>query len=112
LSDISAIQYASFGNGVHVDITTSNTGIVYPVGTGEYPVNNLTDAVAIAVANGFKILFIESNLVVSSSFVLSNYTVVGHDAHNTSINFQFGCQTTGSIFRNFTATGSFSGAGS
>ncbi len=47
-ADLDAIQYASYQNAVWLDTGSSNTGTAYPMGTREYPVNNITDAVSIA----------------------------------------------------------------
>jgi len=48
-----AIEYSSFGGGVTVDIINGVAGTIFPIGTKEAPVNNLSDALLIAEYRGF-----------------------------------------------------------
>lgn len=69
LSDQEAIQYSSYGGGVTVDVTTLNTGVDYPIGTPQAPVNNLIDAHAISLNRGFTTFYILGNLTIDISSI-------------------------------------------
>jgi len=58
LSELSTIQYASFNGHVTIDVTNGESGTAYPIGTEEYPVDNLTDAKTIATSNGFNTIYV------------------------------------------------------
>lgn len=82
------IEYSSFNGAVHVDITSSNEGTVFPIGTPRAPVNNITDAVLIDALRGFGKLHIHSSMVGSNAMAgssLNNFTIVGDSAINTNI---------------------------
>ncbi len=48
-SDKQITEDINYANGVYLDVSSSTTGAVYPAGTRTFPVNNLTDAIAIGV---------------------------------------------------------------
>ena len=85
LQDLDAIQYGSYGNGVSLDPLSSNTGTSYPVGNQEFPVNNLADAVAIAVLKGFHTLFIRHSMTLSTENI-DEFTIIGNSHVNTILN--------------------------
>lgn len=72
-----AIEYSSFQGAVHLDTTTSYTGTVFPVGTPQRPVNNLTDALLIASTRGFTKLMIYNDLTLDAAYDLDDYTIQG-----------------------------------
>jgi len=89
LSELDAIQYASYGGGVSLDINSTNSGTNYPTGNVEYPVNNLTDAVSIANIKGFRVLFIRSSMTgvnaLDSGTDISNFMLMGESSTNTAV---------------------------
>ncbi len=84
LQEADALQYASYGGEVSIDITSSNSGTAYPVGNQEYPVNNLADAVSIANTKGFIKLAIRKSMTLSTEDV-SGFTIVGHSHVDTVV---------------------------
>jgi hypothetical protein len=81
-----AIEYASFNGGVTVDVTTSYSGTVYPVGTPQRPVNNLDDAFLIAEVRGFPLFYIKGDLDITASVPnMLGYTFVGEGMDRTTI---------------------------
>jgi len=66
VSQQSSIEYSSFNGGVTIDTTSSYTGTTFPVGTPQQPVNNTTDALAIAAARGLTKFFIKGNITLDS----------------------------------------------
>lgn len=85
LTELEAIQYASYGGRVNLDITSSNSGITYPIGNTEFPVNNLVDAIAIAILKGFKTIFIKESMTLSGGNDLSDFTIEGNSHISTLI---------------------------
>ena len=65
LQEQSALQYASYSSVVSVDVTSSNTGAEYPVGTPQFPVNNMIDGHLIAVTTGLNKFRIYTDMDVS-----------------------------------------------
>lgn len=87
LQEQSAIQYASFGGGVTVDIINGTAGTEYPIGTIEDPVDNLTDAVAIANSRGFVTLFINESMTLDAGTDITDFSIVGRSRVKTAITF-------------------------
>jgi hypothetical protein len=79
------IQYASYAGGVTVDITTGVSGTAYNIGTIENPVNNLTDAVAIANTRGFNTLFINEGMTLDSGTDMIDFKIIGKSRVDTEI---------------------------
>ncbi len=84
-SELVAIQYASFGGGVTIDVLGSLTGTAYPVGTIESPVNNLVDAMSIANTRGFDALFVSNSMTLDSGTDIQDFTIIGKSMANTNI---------------------------
>lgn len=67
LQELTAIQIASYNNGITIDLLSAFSGTDFPVGTPQQPVNNFTDALLIAAEFGFVILFILGDMVISGA---------------------------------------------
>lgn len=109
LQELSAVQYSSFNGGVSVDTTSSFSGTIYPVGTPEFPVNNLSDAVLIADTRGFIDFFIIGDITVSSGDFSDNHNFVGQSPTLTTITIDAAANVTNCEFRNATITGTLDG---
>jgi len=81
-ADLEAIQYASYGGGVSLNIISGTSGTDYPIGTKEYPVNNLADAVVIANTRGFKTIYIEESMTLENETV-NDFILIGRSHVNT-----------------------------
>ena len=79
------LEYSSFNGGVSYDATSPYTGIIWPVGTPQEPVNNTYDAADIAVARGFTLDFILSDLTMPTDLPLSGFTFLGSGKDRTLI---------------------------
>jgi hypothetical protein len=102
------IQFASFENTVAVDITSAFSGASYPNGTRRQPVNNMTDALAIAQARG-----------IGSFLILSSMTLTGVDVsemvldglnHGVTLTVDASADVQNCGFNNLTLQGTFDGA--
>jgi hypothetical protein len=102
------IQFASFENTVAVDVTSVFSGASYPNGTRRQPVNNMTDALAIAQARG-----------IGSFLILSSMTLTGVDVsemvldglnHGVTLTVDASADVQNCGFNNLTLQGTFDGA--
>jgi hypothetical protein len=66
---------------VHIDTIVGTSGTEFPIGTASTPVDNLTDAKAIAIANNIEIFKVRGSITLDSTF--DRYTFLGY-ASNTS----------------------------
>ena len=85
LQEQDALQYSSYGGVVSVDLASSNTGIEYPVGNMQYPVNNFDDAVDIGDEKGFAILSIRGDGNITEVDILDNFIIQGQNKSLTTI---------------------------
>lgn len=73
----SAIEYASFSGGVTLDPNSPYSGTVFPVGTPQRPVNNLTDALLIANVRGFIKIFLNDDFDIDAAYDLDGFSIEG-----------------------------------
>lgn len=109
LSDLDAIQYASYQNSVWIDNTSSTSGTAYPSGNREYPVNNLTDAVAIANEKGFNDLQILKSMTLDSGSDIEGFNIIGASHVNTVVTLDPSAQTEGVHIRSAHVKGTLDG---
>jgi hypothetical protein len=110
LQELADIQYSSFNGGITVDLTSPYAGVSYPNGTPRQPVNNLTDAVAIAVERGFTTLFIIGNLLLDSSTpALDGYNIIGESASKSAFQIESIANVVNAEFSNATINGTLDG---
>lgn len=109
----SAIEFSSFNGGVCIDVTSSNAGTVFPAGTLQQPVNNLTDALIIANYRGLKKLFILESMTgvnkLGAPADLSNFIIEGRSRVHTVIEIDAGADTESMVVRDCTVYGTLDG---
>lgn len=103
------IKYAAFNGGVTIDVVNGVAGISYPNGTVGTPVNNLADALSIAVTQGFKNLYIKGNLTIGATDVIDGYTLIGENPSTTTITLTAGASTIAAKMKSLTLTGTCGG---
>lgn len=79
LVNVFEIQLAAFDNRVTIDVTSPYSGTLYPAGTLANPVNNLADALVIAVGRGFNKLHIKSSMTIAGGENIDNYVLTSDD---------------------------------
>lgn len=104
-----AIEYASFGGGVTINISTGVSGTLYPTGTPQQPSDNVPDALLIATFRGFTRLFIEEDITLDTGHDVSNFHVEGHSHASTMITINPGCVCDNTEFLRATITGTLDG---
>lgn len=100
-----AIEYASFNDGVTIDVNNGTYGTLYPTGTLQKPVNNIEDAIAIAEHRGFKNLYFISDFVFTSNTNINGFNLYGGGAQQTLLTFQSGAITANCSCYNAKVTG-------
>jgi len=85
LINIPSVEYSSYNGGVTVDVTSSNTGTIFPTGTPQAPVNNMTDALLIADYRGLTTFFILGDITLDSGLDYSDYVFVGESMSRSRI---------------------------
>jgi hypothetical protein len=107
-----AIQFSSYtGGAVWINTATGITGTEYPAGTGSDPVNNTTDAQAIADEVGLETIKITDNVTVDVGPDHTNMLWIGRSPRTTHLIIpDSGLATvTGGEYRNMLLTGPLSG---
>ena len=88
LQELETIQYSSYAGAVHIDVASGETGIAYPVGTEEHPVDNLTDALAIAANVGLSELSFHSDYTFPNGTYITCMILSGQGMEVTTLTFQ------------------------
>ena len=109
IAQSSEIQHASFNGMVHIDQTSPNSGTAYPAGNSEFPVNNIPDAVAIAISKGFTIFHIDGYFTVGATDNISGYDIRAGNPLTSVTTLTPGCTTTNTIFQRTVLQGTASG---
>lgn len=109
IAQLPQIEYASFQNGVTVDISSSYSGIEFPIGTPEQPVNNLIDAKTIATYRGFTTIYLKSDIELNSGIDFDYFHFVGQSHINIQINVLNTALVTGAVFERLDITGILDG---
>ena len=109
LQELEAVQFSSYNGGVTVDVTSSNTGMTFPTGTLQAPVNNFTDALAIADERGFDTFFIIGNATVDTGLDFTNMIFVGQGINLSTLTLDAAANLTNTEFRDATVTGTLDG---
>lgn len=109
LQEQADIQFASFNGGVWVDPTGSNTGTVFPTGTERQPVNNFTDALAIAAERGFLTIYILGDATLDGGADYTNFKIIGQGQNLSTFTLDPTGIFVNSSFFNATITGTLDG---
>ncbi|MHA1661892.1 MAG: hypothetical protein ACTSWQ_00835 [Candidatus Thorarchaeota archaeon] len=106
---IPEIEYASFESGVWVDVTSDNTGSLYPVGTPAYPSNNLTSVKEIADFRGFRRVFVVGDLILNQGLDYSGYEFIGTSHVQSTLTIETAADVTNCVFKDLRVTGTLDG---
>ena len=109
LQEQDALQYSSYGGVVSVDLTSSNSGIKYPIGNMEYPVNNFDDAVDIGNEKGFAILSIRGDANIGVGDLLDEYILSGQNPSLTHLTIEEDASVDDCTYMEATITGTLDG---
>lgn len=108
LADIEAIEYASFDD--QVTISTSGVpGTTGLIGSKQLPVDNIVDALTIAVDRGFTKLHFKGNWTFPNGTLVIGYTIEGDGAQVATFTFDTGAIFLNCLVQNVTCTGDITG---
>lgn len=84
-------EAASFTEAVYIDAINGVPGISDPIGLQRQPVNNLTDAISIAIIRGTsKLVFLSDFTFISTDYIIG-YSLIGKGMQTTTLTFETGC---------------------
>jgi hypothetical protein len=87
----SAGEAIKLGEAISIDVINGEAGTAWPIGSHQYPVNNLADAITIAAARNLDIFEIHGTLVIGATDNVDGYQFVGHAGWGATITFTAGC---------------------
>jgi len=109
VQQLQELQYTAYQDAVWLDIDSGNSGVEYPAGTREYPVNNWEDAITICTEKGFAQVGLLSNTTLDSTNNIEGMTVFGASATSTSLHILTSALTQKAIFKTLTISGVLDG---
>lgn len=112
LQDLNSLQAASFIGEVALDITSVNSGTGFPVGTREFPVNNVADAISIAEDRGLRTVVVLSDMSLASGDFSDGYTFRGDSPVVLALTLASATNITNCNFRTLTIDGTLDGGNS
>jgi len=105
-----AAQISSvYDNRVCLDVTSGISGIGYPAGTHNYPVDNWVDAELIAIERGFNKICVLAPITFSSTDNIDDYIFDGVNVIDTVITIDNGCSTQNTTFMDAVVEGTLDG---
>lgn len=108
-SELDAIQYSSYQNAVWLDVEAGTPGQAFPIGTREYPSNNVIDAVAIADTKGFDTINFVHDLILTTGHDVSNMHLVGNGKSKSMLTIMPDALTADCHVTDCTITGTMDG---
>lgn len=113
LQDLNSLQAASFAGSVSVNVNSSFSGEIFPVGTRGSPVNNLDDALAIAQNRGIHTIQIMAPMTFDTATDFSaGYLFQGDSPVTVQITLDPAVDIENCEFSNVTVTGTLDGSNS
>lgn len=109
LSDLENIQASAYQGEVALDVISGKAGTAFPLGTHEYPSNNLRDAKIIGRERGLETISVRGSLTVSASDNLEGFRIRGEGTTKTQIILLPGCAVNKAEFINLYLTGESDG---
>jgi hypothetical protein len=109
LQELDLIQFASFGNKVTIDIASGVAGTAFPIGNMENPVDNWTDALAIANERGFHDVHIHGDYTFGATDVLDDMIISGDSSRVSTFTLTPGVSTVDTEFNEASIVGSLNG---
>jgi len=93
---------------VHISETNGTSGTAFPIGTEEYPVDNLSDALTIAKAHNFKTIHVIDDLTIDGENV-SDYTFIADRSLGNTVTINSMTNSGACYFTDLTVSGSLTG---
>ena len=98
-----------YNNVIYIDVNTGSAGTSHPRGLLGSPVNNIPDAVILAIKYCCHFLHIHSNVIVPNGTDVSYYHFQGHQGSGNTITLESGCITNITEFESVRLVGYLNG---
>ncbi len=85
LQEQEALQYSSYGNFVTINETAGSSGTEFPIGTLQYPSNNITDTLQILNYRGFQEINVIGDLEVGIEGIIEDIILTGQSVLRSRI---------------------------
>jgi hypothetical protein len=109
LQDLSTLLTSAYNSTVYVDVANGQPGTVIPLGTRQFPSNNLDDAVAIANNNSLStISFLNSTTLADTDFS-AGYKFTSDSLASTILTINPAAQIAACSFQDIQVTGTLDG---
>lgn len=100
VAQLDDLEHITFNNGVWMKVGSGNTGTTAPQGEPQpgsqrVPLDNLADALVVAVNRGFDQLYVEGVWIFDTGDALSNYRLKGINTAKTSVTINPGAVAAG-----------------
>lgn len=112
VTQLEQIEYASFNNGVTIDVINGVAGVGEPgspVGNLQNPVNNVSDALLIADDKGFNKFFIHGDLTLGAGHDVVGFSFEGESPVKSTALIETAASTLGCEFKECTISGVLDG---
>jgi hypothetical protein len=98
-----------FNDKINIQSGSTYSGTLYPIGLDNYPVDNIPDALAIAVTRGIKNLHFHGDWEFTGTTFINNYTVRGDGLQQSEFTFNAGAVMLNCRIENAKVTGDITG---
>lgn len=102
-----AIEFSSFAGAVCIKEDSGITGTVFPKGTPQAPVNNVSDAKLIADLRGISIIRVKGNFTFTTGDNLEGFILYGENPNKSLLTFEAGALTQGLDMHDASIQGTF-----
>lgn len=106
LINVRAAEYASYMDGIAVDVANGTTGTTFPKGSHVEPVNNMADALLIAQVRGIESFIVHGALTLATGDDVSGYRFEGENAITSFLTVNAGATVTNCQFEDLFVTNS------
>lgn len=103
------IQLAAFGAQIHIDTINGAPGIKFPLGTEQFPCNNLIDAMAIAAIRNIETLRFMGDWTFTNGTFINGFLVGGAGIQSSTFTFEAGSVLYNCTIQNAKCTGDITG---
>jgi len=103
------MYHQAYDNKVVIDVINGSAGTLYPIGTHEYPSNNLADSLIIANIHEFPYIYIDGTLTISGGEDISGFTLTSASSFGNVV-IVTDAITNNTYFENLTVSGTMNGS--
>jgi len=103
------IEFASFNGGVMINVDTGVIGTAFPTGTQRQKSNNISDTLLIANYRGFRKIYVDSDLTLTSDAQFDTFILIGQSHINIQLIIESGASVQDTIIVDCEVSGTLDG---